>query len=91
MENHIEDFAQGAKAARVSASKAEGDVMTTQWLMVAEMWELLARGSQDISRMREKLRQAPIGVPPKSGDMCTVLTIAAVFAGCTVSGGLGRP
>ena len=56
MENHIEDFAHRAKEARVCASGAEDSVMTTQWLMVAEMWELLARESQDIFRMRGKLR-----------------------------------
>ncbi len=56
MESHIEDFAQRAKEARVSASRADDSVMTTQWLMVAKMWELLAQESQDISRIREKLR-----------------------------------
>ena len=56
MENHIEDFAHRAKVARVWASRAEDSVTTTQWLMVAEMWELLARESHDISRMRGKLR-----------------------------------
>lgn len=40
--------------------------------------------------MPEKLRQAPFGVPPKDGDMCTDLTIEAVYAGCTVSGDPGR-
>jgi len=76
MENHIEDFAHRAKEARVWASRAEDSVMTTQWLMVAELWELLGRESQDISRIREKLSQAPSGVPPKARDLCTVLTIA---------------
>ena len=56
MENHIEDFAHRAKEARLWASGAEDSVMTTQWLMVAELWELLGRESQDISRIRGKLR-----------------------------------
>ena len=34
--------------------------MTTQWLIVPEMWELLPWESQDISRMREKLRPGAI-------------------------------
>jgi hypothetical protein len=56
MENRIEDYAQRAKAARVSASKAEDGAMTTQWLMVAELWEMLALETQSIAQMREKLR-----------------------------------
>ena len=56
MDDRVEDFAQKAMRARLSASKAEDEVVRSQWLMIAEMWGLLAREYQDISRMRKKLR-----------------------------------
>lgn len=56
MDDRVEDFAQRANAARLSASKAEDEGVRTQWLMIAEMWGMLALESQHISRMREKPR-----------------------------------
>jgi hypothetical protein len=46
-------FAQRANDARVSASNAADEAIQLQWLMIAEMWELLALETQTVSRMLE--------------------------------------
>ena len=55
MDDRVEDFTQKAKSARLSASKTQDEVVRSQWLVIAEMWELLARECQNISRMGKEL------------------------------------
>ena len=49
MENRLEEFLRQARTARERAEAAEGEVKT-QWLSVAEMWELLAKEYRNIRR-----------------------------------------
>lgn len=53
MDDNLEDLAQKANDARFSASEAEDEGTQLQWLMIAEMWELLALETQTVSRLRE--------------------------------------
>ncbi len=56
MDDRVEDFTQKAKRARLSASKTQDEVVKSQWLVIAEMWELLALEFQNISRTGKELR-----------------------------------